>query len=62
MTAYVIYGTNNFKIPVYEINESIMKRGINSIISQLEKSDIDATTRAFMIYTLSPTENRDLKL
>jgi uncharacterized protein YfaS (alpha-2-macroglobulin family) len=62
MTAYVIYGLIISKNSGYEINESIMKRGINSIISQLEKSDIDATTRAFMIYTLSLTENRDLKI
>ncbi|MEZ4689886.1 MAG: alpha-2-macroglobulin family protein [Ignavibacteria bacterium] len=59
MTAYVVYGLNVAKQAGYEVNESVFKKGITSIKRQLKSSDLDATTRAYMIYTLAGIGEKD---
>jgi uncharacterized protein YfaS (alpha-2-macroglobulin family) len=54
MTAYVIYGLTQAKQAGYDIDMSIYSAGLKSLKSLLESSiEIDETTRAYMIYSLS---------
>ncbi len=60
MTAYVVYGLSLAKQADYEINETTLSRGISSIKSQLNNSaNLDATTRAYMLYSLAVAQERD---
>lgn len=59
MTAYVVYGLNIAGQAGYNVNESVLKKGISSIKKQLKASDLDATTRAYMIYTLAGINDKD---
>lgn len=55
MTAYVIYGMSLAREAGYDINESVFYNGLNNLKNQITnaKSDIDETTLAYMIYSLS---------
>ena len=54
MTAYVMYGLTLAKQAGYSIDMNIYSSGLNSLKSILESStNIDETTRAYMIYSLS---------
>jgi alpha-2-macroglobulin len=54
MTAYVMYGLTLAKQAGYSIDMNIYSSGLNSLKSLLESgTDIDETTRAYMIYSLS---------
>jgi alpha-2-macroglobulin len=54
MTAYVMYGLTLAKQAEYSIDMNIYLSGLNSLKSLLESGiDIDETTRAYMIYSLS---------
>ncbi len=61
MTAYVIYGMSLAKQADFEIDENVFQKGINSLRNQIqnfkgEEKDVDNTTLAFMIYSLSSAE------
>jgi len=62
MTAYVIYGMSLAKKAGYEINESVYKKGIGSVKAKLNIADIDATTKAYMFYSLAIAGEKDDKL
>ncbi len=55
MTAYVIYGMGLAKDAGYNINENVFNTGLNNLKSQIinAKPDIDETTLAYMLYSLS---------
>lgn len=61
MTAYVVYGMSLAKQAGYEITQGSLNKGIASIKEQLKGSDLDPTTRAYMLYSLATAEekNRD---
>lgn len=59
MTAYVVYGLSIAKQAGYEITDGVLKNGINAIKQHLTKSDIDPTTRAYMLYSLAVAEEKD---
>lgn len=60
MTAYVMYGLTLAKQAGYAIDMNIYSSGLNSLKSLLESgSDIDETTRAYMIYSLSTAQKSD---
>jgi uncharacterized protein YfaS (alpha-2-macroglobulin family) len=55
MTAYVIYGMSLAKQAGYKIDENIFLNAVNNLKNQIEnaKSDLDETTLAYMLYSLS---------
>ncbi len=54
MTAYVIYGMSLAKKAGYKVDSLSYNNGIKNLIEQIKKSaNIDFTTKAFMIYSLS---------
>ena len=61
MTAYVVYGLSLAKQAGYEITQGSLNKGIASIKEQLKRSDLDPTTRAYMLYSLATADekNRD---
>lgn len=59
MTAYVVYGLSLAKQANYEIRDGIVSKGISSIKTQLNNKDLDATTRAYMLYSLAVAEEKD---
>lgn len=64
MTAYVIYGMSLAKDAGYKINENVFNTGLNNLKSQIinAKSDIDETTLAYMLYSLSTAvKNRSIE-
>lgn len=62
MTAYVIYGLTLGNSAGYPVKQDVFKKGIASIKTQLKDGNIDASTRAYMLYSLSYAENKDTKL
>jgi len=59
MTAYVIYGMNLTQQAGYNIDKEIYNKGVENLYNQLTStSDLDATTKAFMIYALSSTPDQ----
>ncbi len=62
MTSYVIYGLSLGEAAGYPVHKDVMSKGIASLKSQLSNKDIDATTRAYMIYTLSYVDKKDTKI
>lgn len=60
MTTYVMYGLTLAKQAGYDIDMNIYSSGLNSLKSLLESgTDIDETTRAYMIYSLSTALKSD---
>jgi len=59
MTAYVVYGLSIAKQANYEIKDGVMRKGIASIKSQLNDSKLDATTRAYMLYSLAVAQEKE---
>lgn len=59
MTAYVVYGLSIAKQAGYEITDGVLKKGISAIKQHLTNSDIDPTTRAYMLYSLAVAEEKD---
>ncbi len=53
MTAYVVYGLSIAAQTGYQVDKLSMLRGINSIKEQLGDPGTDATTKAYMLYSLS---------
>ncbi len=62
MTSYVIYGLAMAQNAGFEVRKDVLNNGIKSLKSQLSNKDIDATTRAYMIYSLSFVDTKDTKL
>ena len=62
MTSYVIYGLALAQNAGYDVRKDILNNGIKSLKSQLASKDIDPTTRAYMIYSLSFVDTKDTKL
>jgi len=62
MSAYVVYGLSLAKQANYEVRDGIFKRGISSIKAHLNNKDLDATTRAYMLYSLAVAEEKDEEL
>lgn len=62
MTSYVIYGLALAQNAGYEVRKDVLKNGIKSLKTQLTSKDLDVTTRAYMIYTLSFVDTKDTKL
>lgn len=60
MTAYVMYGLTLAKQAGYDIDRNLFSSGLNSLKLLLESgTDIDETTRAYMIYSLSTALKSD---
>ncbi|MEO8447290.1 MAG: alpha-2-macroglobulin family protein, partial [bacterium] len=59
MTAYVVYGLSIAKQANYEIKDGVMRKGIASIKAQLNDSKLDATTRAYMLYSLAVAQEKE---
>lgn len=53
MSAYVVYGLSLAKQSGYKPNQDVYNKGINFLLSSLNKKKINLTTKAFMIYALS---------
>ncbi|MGH2575868.1 MAG: alpha-2-macroglobulin family protein, partial [Ignavibacteria bacterium] len=62
MTSYVIYGLALGQSAGYNVRKDVLNKGITVLKSQLKDKNIDATTRAYMLYSLSYVENKDTKL
>ncbi len=62
MTAYVIYGLILGEKAGYPVRKDVLTKGIASLKTLLKDKNIDATTRAYMLYALSYAENKDTKL
>lgn len=62
MTAYVVYGFSLAKQAGYEVTQGALNRGIKSIKEQLSRSDLDPTTRSYMLYSLAVAEEKDKDL
>ncbi len=64
MTSYVIYGLSLAKSAGYDVKQDVLTKGIASLKSQLNSGgeNLDVTTRAYMIYSLSFAETKDAKL
>jgi uncharacterized protein YfaS (alpha-2-macroglobulin family) len=62
MTAYVIYGLTLGNNAGYPVKKDIYKKGIKALVNQLNNKELDAATRAYMLYSLSFTEGKDIKL
>ncbi|RPI18942.1 MAG: hypothetical protein EHM58_03540 [Ignavibacteriae bacterium] len=62
MTSYVIYGLALAQTAGYNVRKDVLGKGVASLKTQLRSSDIDATTRAYMIYSLSFVDTKDTKL
>jgi hypothetical protein len=62
MTSYVLYGLTLAKSAGYDVRQDVLSKGITSLKSQLGTSNLDATTRSYMIYTLSFADTKDIKL
>jgi len=62
MTSYVVYGLTLGEKVGYSVRKDVLSKGITSIKTQLKNKDIEATTRAYMLYALSYAENKDTKL
>jgi uncharacterized protein YfaS (alpha-2-macroglobulin family) len=62
MTSYVIYGLALGEKAGYPVRKDILNKGISSLKSQLSNKEIDATTRAYMIYSLSYVDGKDTKI
>lgn len=62
MTSYVIYGLALAQNAGYNVRKDVLNNGVKSLKSQLAADNVDATTRAYMIYTLSFVDTKDTKL
>jgi alpha-2-macroglobulin len=62
MTAYVVYGLTLGEKAGYPVRSDVYKKGITAIKTLLKNKDIDASTRAYMLYSLSYAEGKDTKL
>jgi uncharacterized protein YfaS (alpha-2-macroglobulin family) len=62
MTSYVIYGLALAQSAGYDVRKDVLNNGIKSLKSQLSGKDIDPTTRAYMIYSLSYVDKKDEKI
>lgn len=62
MTSYVIYGLTLGDKAGYPVKKDVLSKGITAIKTQLKDKNVDATTRAYMLYSLSYAENKDTKL
>jgi uncharacterized protein YfaS (alpha-2-macroglobulin family) len=62
MTSYVIYGLALAQNAGYNVRKDVLSNGVKSLKSQLNQTGLDATTRAYMIYSLSFVETNDTKL
>jgi uncharacterized protein YfaS (alpha-2-macroglobulin family) len=62
MTSYVIYGLTLAKTAGYDVRQDVLSKGISSLKSQFNTQNLDATTRAYMIYTYSFTDGKDSKV
>ncbi len=62
MTSYVIYGLSLGEAAGYPVHKDVMSKGIASLKSQLNNKEIDPTTRAYMMYTLSYVDKKDTKI
>jgi len=62
MTAYVVYGLTLGDRAGYPVKKDVYNKGVASIKSQLKNVDLEPTTRAYMLYTLSYADNKDTKL
>ncbi len=60
MTAYVIYGMGLAKRAGYDVDSSIYESGVRSLIYQLKNTgNINFTTQAYMLYSLSSAIKED---
>lgn len=59
MTAYVVYGLSIARQANYEISESILNRGISAMKVSLNNSNLDETTRAYLLYSLAVAQEKD---
>jgi len=62
MTSYVIYGLALGRAAGFEVKPDVLANGIKSLKEQLKNKELDATTRAYMLYSLSYAQNSDTKL
>lgn len=62
MTAYVVYGLSIAGQSGYEIKQTSINKGISSIKNQLNDLEVDATTRAYMLYALAVANEKDKEL
>ncbi len=59
MTAYVVYGLSIAKQANYEIQAGVLNRGVSAIKTHLNNKTLDATTRAYMLYSLAVAEEKN---
>ncbi len=56
----MIYGLSLAKGAQYDVDEGMFQRGLRSLRSQLERAEtLDPTTRAYMLYTLAFSDERE---
>ncbi len=61
MTSYVVYGLALGNKSGHKVKQDVLKKGISSIKAQLV-NELDATTRAYMLYSMSVAEDKDTKI
>jgi uncharacterized protein YfaS (alpha-2-macroglobulin family) len=62
MTSYVIYGLALAQSAGYDVRKDVLSNGIKSLKSQFSTSNLDPTTRAYMLYSLSYVDKKDEKI
>lgn len=62
MTSYVMYGLTLGDKAGYPVRKDVMSKGIKAIKEQLKDKNLEATTRAYMLYALSYADNKDTKI
>jgi hypothetical protein len=59
MTAYALYGLTRAQQAGFEVDQTVLERGRNSLISLLGQTDLDLATRAYMLYVLKQAGSTD---
>lgn len=62
MTAYVVYGLTLGDKAGYPMRKDLYKKGITALKNHLKDQNLDAPTRAYLMYSLSYADGTDTKL
>lgn len=62
MTAYVVYGLTLGDKAGYPMRKDLYKKGITALKNHLKDENLDAPTRAYLMYSLSYADGTDTKL
>jgi len=59
MTAYVLYGLSRARASGFSVDSGVLEQGQAAALAQLARSDLDLTTRTYLLYTLALSGSTD---